>query len=60
MNTKLKDIVQVGELVSSGNRDSLLRYIDFLTGRIRDLDSQLRKIHDCCEKSKQENLFGRF
>ena len=53
MNTELKNFLEIGKLVESGNKNEIITYIGYLDSRVRDLDLQLRQIHNCCEITKQ-------
>lgn len=53
MNTKLKNFLEIGKLVESEDKNEIITYIAYLDSRVRDLDLQLRQIHNCCEITLQ-------
>ena len=55
MNTKLKDAIELRNLIWDATEEEQYKYLDYLHNRIRDLDLQLRTIHNCCEQTKQRN-----
>lgn len=55
MNTKLKEAIELRNLIWDATEEEQFKYFDYLHNRIRDLDLQLRTIKNCCENTKQRN-----